>query len=103
MPAKYTLTVKEGKDKNFDLIDYVGSGFVNQNGYVNLSVNLTRLFKLAKERPELLKEYKEEKQIYIGTNIKVDNSSTNNTYSSNQPVNQTQDFSPNDFEDEIPF
>lgn len=101
MPAKYTLTIKEGKDKNFDLIDYVGSGFVNQNGYVNLSVNLTRLFKIAKERPDLLKEYKEEKQLYIGTNIKVDGGSTQKSYNST-PTPQP-NYTAEELNDEIPF
>jgi hypothetical protein len=31
MPAKYTLTIKEGKEKNYETIDFIGSGFTNNN------------------------------------------------------------------------
>lgn len=101
MPAKYTLTVQEGKDKGYQKIDFAGSGFVNNSGYVNLSVNLTRLFKIAKERPDLLKEYNGDKQIYINTNIKVDSNGANNTQ---HPTPAPQpSYTAEDLDDEIPF
>jgi len=100
MSKKYPLTVKEGKDKNFETIDFVGTGFENKNGYVNLNINITKLFKIAKDRPDLLKEYNGDKQIWVSTNINVGQKSSNTQDTDNSRGGS---FTHDDLNDEIPF
>ena len=65
MPADYNIKL-QSKDKSVK--EFVGSGFKGQYG-VSLSLNITKLFKLAKDHPELLTDYNGEKQVRLFTNI----------------------------------
>jgi hypothetical protein len=101
MPAKYTLTIKEGKEKNYETIDFIGSGFTNNNNYVSLNIDITKLFQIAKDRPDLLSEYNGNKQIWINTNIKLDSSGTKKAYNS-KPQASTSPYA-DELDDAIPF
>ena len=101
MPAKYTLTIKEDKDKNYEIIDFIGSGFTNKNNYVNLNIDITKLFQIAKDRPDLLSEYNGNKQIWINTNIKLNSSSTKKANNS-KPQASTSPYTA-ELDDNLPF
>lgn len=93
MPADYHIKL-QSKDKSVK--EFVGSGFKGQYG-VSLSINITKLFKLAKDHPELLTDYNGEKQVRLFTNINApDNNTQNNSSRDNVPQAE-------DLDNVIPF